>query len=108
MKNLRHPNIVKLVGVCWEDEMFACCLEYVSNGSLDDWLKNTLGVPQDASVPPSDYKNYKTKKTNVNFTWKDKRLQMVTECALGVHYLHNERYWFDGEYKDGEEVEAPG
>jgi len=103
MKNLRHPNIVKLVGVCWEDTMFACCLEYVSNGSLDDWLKNTLGTPQDAS-PPLSADNAK----NVNFTWKDKRLRMVTECALGVQYLHNERYWFDGEYKDGEEVEAPG
>ena len=100
MKNLRHPNIVKLVGVCWEDEMFACCLEYVSNGSLDDWLKNTLNTPQ----TPSSLDD----KKNVNFTWKDKRLRMVTECALGVQYLHHERYWFDGEYKNGEEVEAPG
>jgi len=103
MKNLRHPNIVKLVGVCWEDTMFACCLEYVSNGSLDDWLKNTLNTPQDASLSLSN-----ENKKNANFTWKDKRLRMATECALGVQYLHNERYWFDGEYKDGEEVEAPG
>jgi hypothetical protein len=29
MKNLRHPNIVKLVGVCWDDSLFGCCLEYV-------------------------------------------------------------------------------
>ena len=29
MKSLRHPNIVKLVGVCWEDSLFACCLEFV-------------------------------------------------------------------------------
>ena len=103
MKNLRHPNIVKLVGVCWEDTMFACCLEYVSNGSLDDWLKNTLNTPQDASLSLSN-----ENKKNANFTWKDKRLRMATECALGVQYLHNERNWFDGEYKDGEEVEAPG
>jgi len=32
MKNLRHPNLMKLVYVCWEDEMFTYCLEYVSNG----------------------------------------------------------------------------
>ena len=41
MKTLRHPNIVKLVGVCWEDEMFACCLEFVENGTLEDWLRKT-------------------------------------------------------------------
>ena len=43
MKSLRHPNIVKLVGVCWDDSMFACCLEFVENGSLEDWLRRTAG-----------------------------------------------------------------
>jgi len=43
MKSLRHPNIVKLVGVCWEDSLFACCLEFVENGSLEDWLRRTAG-----------------------------------------------------------------
>jgi len=43
MKSLRHPNIVKLVGVCWEDSLFACCLEFVANGSLEDWLRRTAG-----------------------------------------------------------------
>jgi len=43
MKNLRHPNIVKLVGVCWDDSLFACCLEFVENGSLEDWLRRTVG-----------------------------------------------------------------
>ena len=42
MKNLRHPNIVKLVGVCWDDSMFACCLEYIDNGTLEDWLRKTV------------------------------------------------------------------
>ena len=43
MKSLRHPNIVKLVGVCWDDSMFACCLEFIENGSLEDWLRRTAG-----------------------------------------------------------------
>jgi hypothetical protein len=43
MKNLSHPNVVKLVGVCWSEELFACCLEYVENGSLEDWLRRTVG-----------------------------------------------------------------
>ncbi|GMI19186.1 hypothetical protein TeGR_g6231 [Tetraparma gracilis] len=43
MKNLAHPNVVKLVGVCWSEDLFACCLEFVENGSLEDWLRRTPG-----------------------------------------------------------------
>ncbi|GMI38379.1 hypothetical protein TeGR_g13292 [Tetraparma gracilis] len=43
MKNLSHPNVVKLVGVCWSEELFACCLEFAENGSLEDWLRRTVG-----------------------------------------------------------------
>jgi len=45
MKNLRHPNIVKLIGVCWEDIMLCCLLEYVDNGSFEDWLRKDLTKP---------------------------------------------------------------
>jgi serine/threonine protein kinase len=40
MKGLRHPNIVRLIGVCWDEKLVGCCLEYVSNGSLEDWLRS--------------------------------------------------------------------
>jgi hypothetical protein len=43
MKNLSHPNVVQLVGVCWSEDLFACCLEFVENGSLEDWLRRTVG-----------------------------------------------------------------
>ena len=43
MNSRRHPNVVKLVGVCWKDSLFACCLEFVENGSLEDWLRRTAG-----------------------------------------------------------------
>ncbi|GMI38656.1 hypothetical protein TeGR_g5775 [Tetraparma gracilis] len=43
MKNLSHPNVVKLTGVCWSEELFACLLEFVENGSLEDWLRRTTG-----------------------------------------------------------------
>ncbi|GMI38375.1 hypothetical protein TeGR_g13291, partial [Tetraparma gracilis] len=43
MKNLSHPNVVQLVGVCWSEELFACCLEFAENGSLEDWLRQTAG-----------------------------------------------------------------
>jgi hypothetical protein len=50
MKNLSHPNVVQLVGVCWSEDLFACLLEYVQNGSLEDWLRRTVGGK--VYVPP--------------------------------------------------------
>jgi serine/threonine protein kinase/DNA-binding beta-propeller fold protein YncE len=78
MKKLRHPNIVKLIGVVWDEDMFACCLEFISNGSLEDHLRKSVG------------KNHKM------LNWKEHLLKTATECALGVQYLHQERYWFEG------------
>ncbi|GMI55003.1 hypothetical protein TeGR_g1890, partial [Tetraparma gracilis] len=43
MKNLSHPNVVQLVGVSWDESLFACCLEFVENGSLEFWLRLTAG-----------------------------------------------------------------
>ena len=45
MKNLRHPNIVRLIGVCWDEFMLACLLEYVTNGSLEDHLRKDVKIP---------------------------------------------------------------
>ena len=39
MKHIRHPNIVKLIGVCWDEGLVGCCLEFVSNGTLEEWLR---------------------------------------------------------------------
>lgn len=80
MKNLRHPNIVKLIGVCWDDTMLACLLEYVSNGSLEDHLRKDWAQPKDEKL-----------------TWKDKLLRIATEVAHGVQYLHNSRYFDEKE-----------
>jgi serine/threonine protein kinase len=89
MKSLRHPNIVKLIGVCWDDNLFACCLEFVENGSLEDWLKKARG------------------KHHKDMSWKTHLLKTAQECALGVEYLHNERYWAEEEVdEEGTKIDA--
>ena len=87
MKNLRHPNIVKLVGVVWDDNMLALLLEYVPNGTLGFQLHKD--------------NKYNASK-NGRLTWKGKLLKMTTEMALGVQYLHDTRYFDDqqNEYRD--------
>jgi serine/threonine protein kinase len=33
-----HPNLVKLLGYCWEDEEFLLVYEYMQKGSLENHL----------------------------------------------------------------------
>ena len=70
---------MKLVGVCWDSDTLACCLEFVENGSLEDWIWKARG------------KNH-----NV-ISWKKHLLMTGIECALGVQYLHHEQYWAEEE-----------
>ncbi|GMI32288.1 hypothetical protein TeGR_g10567, partial [Tetraparma gracilis] len=80
-KNLSHPNVVKLVGVCWSEELFACCLEFVENGSLEDWLRNTVGGKKYvATKKPVIGKGKNTKKP------KKKRAPLTEVAFKGFDY----------------------
>jgi len=81
MKSLRHPNIVKLVGVCWEPGMMACCLEYVENGSLEDWIRRTAGGK---IYDPSKDKKKKGK--------KKKKAEMPLAESVYRGYDHDGKY----------------
>ena len=41
-------------------------------------------------------------------TWKGQLLNIATQCALGVQYLHHEHFWADEEVLEGGEVVAAG
>ncbi|RDY07836.1 Receptor-like protein kinase FERONIA, partial [Mucuna pruriens] len=60
---LRHPNIVSLIGFCNDEKEKIIVYEYMSNGSLDGHLQ--LG----------------------ELSWK-KRLEICIGVARGLHYLH--------------------
>ncbi|XP_052480247.1 receptor-like protein kinase FERONIA [Gossypium raimondii] len=65
---LRHPHLVSLIGFCLvENELFAV-LEYMSRGSLADFL---FGIGKDY----------------VPLSWKH-RLHICIGAARGLHYLH--------------------
>jgi len=72
MKDLRHPNIILLIGASWVGNKLMMVVEYMENGSMADALS-----PQ------------KTPALN----WKDHKLEMVCDVARGMTYLHHARYF---------------
>ncbi|KAL8238282.1 hypothetical protein R6Q59_019363 [Mikania micrantha] len=65
--NCKHPNIVSLQGFCDEEGEMILVYEYVSNGSLEDYLENIGNL--------------------TSLTWAQ-RIQMCLDIAHGLKYLH--------------------
>ncbi|GMI28081.1 hypothetical protein TeGR_g7328, partial [Tetraparma gracilis] len=86
-KELSHPNIVILVGVCWDEMMLGCILEYVDGGSLQARLNAD---------------NFFQPGAEGKITWKGELLKWATEAAMGCQYLHHRRYFdeVDDEWKE--------
>ncbi|KAL7127539.1 hypothetical protein ABFS83_14G259500 [Erythranthe nasuta] len=77
LRYLRHRNLVKLVTACSSlnsknEEFFALVFEFMSNGSLDDWI---TGKRKHAS--------------GIGMTASD-RLKYAIGIASAIDYLHNE------------------
>ncbi|KAJ1382344.1 Serine-threonine/tyrosine-protein kinase, catalytic domain [Sesbania bispinosa] len=64
---LRHPNIIPLIGFCEHKNKKFTVYDYISNGSLYDCLHGTNAIP---------------------ISWKQ-RLQICIGVARGLHYLHS-------------------
>jgi len=73
---LRHPNIVNFVGACWGKELICMVLEWVSKGSLTDFLG---------------------KKSSMKHRWDDPLLRLTCDIARGMKYLHTRSYYDEQE-----------
>ncbi|XP_031259398.1 probable serine/threonine-protein kinase PIX13 [Pistacia vera] len=65
---LSHPNLVKLLGYCWEDKELLLVYEYMQKGSLDNHL-----FRKNPSIKP--------------LSW-DIRLKIAIGAARGLAFLH--------------------
>ena len=62
---LRHKNVIKLMGVCIEEKQFSIALEYCRYGSLSDLLKDR----------------------NWELSWR-MLLKFASDTSHGIHFLH--------------------
>nr|GMC65913.1 probable serine/threonine-protein kinase Cx32, chloroplastic [Ipomoea batatas] len=67
---LSHPNLVKLIGYCWEDNELLLVYEYMQKGSLENHLFRILGVGATEAL-----------------SW-DLRLNIAIGAARGLAFLH--------------------
>ncbi|XP_015889606.2 probable serine/threonine-protein kinase PIX13 [Ziziphus jujuba] len=65
---LSHPNLVKLLGYCWEDKELLLVYEFMQRGSLENHL-----FRRNPSIEP--------------LSW-DRRLQIAIGAARGLAFLH--------------------
>lgn len=55
LSKINHPNVVKLIGFCYEDEHRMLVYEYMNGGSLEDHLLN--GKHNESKVGEKEYHN---------------------------------------------------
>ena len=75
MNQLRHPNIILLMGAVWSPELVGIVIEFAAGGSLSDSLKK-------ASV-------------SKGWNWEDPLLKIANDIAQGMSYLHGTTYFDD-------------
>uniref|UniRef100_A0A803KVZ9 Uncharacterized protein n=1 Tax=Chenopodium quinoa TaxID=63459 RepID=A0A803KVZ9_CHEQI len=68
LNKINHLNLIRLLGVCFQDGIWYFVYEYAGNGPLSDWI----------------YQDSPDKK---NLSW-GQRMQVAFDVATGLNYLH--------------------
>jgi len=72
MHDLKHENIVLLIGACWEPDLMALVMEYCINGTASDVLVSDAGK---------------------EFSWSDPLLNWVIDVGRAMKYLHGVNFY---------------
>jgi abelson tyrosine-protein kinase 1 len=70
MKELQHPNLVQLLGVCTREAPYFIICEFMSRGNLLDFLRQTGNTKDGQQLLP-----------------RSALLQMAIQVAAGMAYL---------------------
>ncbi|XP_048138565.1 G-type lectin S-receptor-like serine/threonine-protein kinase SD2-5 [Rhodamnia argentea] len=71
--NIHHVNLARLLGLCSEKSHMLLIYEYMSRGSLDEWI-------------------FHKSKGSFVLDWR-KRRKIIYDIAKGLNYLHEECTW---------------
>lgn len=80
---IRHKNIVKVLGFCWNDDCNCIVYEYISNGSLADALHRDRALVFADSNPPS------APPSRLQFDWPV-RFNIALGTAQAIAYFHHD------------------
>ncbi|GMI34773.1 hypothetical protein TeGR_g10370, partial [Tetraparma gracilis] len=69
--DLRHANVVNMIGCCWEKNLMALVMEYCGMGTATDVLR----------------------REGKDFTWGDPLLKWATDVTRAMTYLHSVQYF---------------
>ena len=76
MKELKHDNVVMMIGAVWSQDLCCCVLEYCEGGSLAEKLIASEKVVAGGGG------------INCELTWETEKLRWCVEIARGMNYLH--------------------
>ena len=101
MRDLRHDNIVVMVGAVWSEKLMALVLEFCEHGSIADWLKANKGnqVVRLSSAGSSLSTSIKMSK----ISWGDPLFAWVLGISMGLDYIHSISYV---DVKTGDNIEV--
>lgn len=86
MSQLKHENIVRLLGVCTVGDMFLV-MEYMENGDLNQFLKKKESVPQD--LPDNEIQLLQDSVKHISL---QTLVSMSFQIASGMKYLASLRF----------------
>ncbi|KNA21605.1 hypothetical protein SOVF_041680 [Spinacia oleracea] len=69
LSNINHFNLIRVLGVCFNEGCWYLIYEYASNGPLNDWIFSN--------------------NTNQKFLSWTQRMQIVLDVARGLNYIHS-------------------
>ncbi|OCT65185.1 discoidin domain-containing receptor 2 [Xenopus laevis] len=75
ISRLKHPNIIRLLGVCVQDDPLCMITEYMENGDLNQFLSQR------------EIRSQFTKANNIPSVSRQNLLYMGTQIAAGMKYL---------------------
>ncbi|CAM6013028.1 unnamed protein product, partial [Sphagnum balticum] len=90
ISQIRHRNLVQLQGWCYEDRNLLLVYDFMSNGSLDQWLYNNTHKAVAAAKAAEGTSSSSSSDKNTKVLSWELRYSILSGVAAALAYLHEE------------------